>query len=341
MAVRRRSSRARGKADSPIHDAGRHRRRGLARSDRSAVCHVSDGRAIVYRSSPGGLSRLFIRTLDRLEPRPLGDASALVRTPFFSPDSQWVGFFDGPALKKVPVSGSPAVTIGTVNGGGFGASWSDGGSIVFGGRREGTGAATTLMTIPASGGEPKTLETGDPGGDTVDTFPVVLPYSRGVLFRLNDPGRPTSPEGRLMLLDRASGERRELVAAATGADFIAGRIVYADPQGQLYALPFDPSTLKALGPATALAEQVHAPTFGQAMFSAAFSGAIAFLPALEGANPEGDRSLVRVDRQGREEPIAAPPRAYAVTRLSRTARGSRSMSETRATTSGSGPWIAG
>ena len=187
---------------------------------------------------------------------------------------------------------------------------------MFGGRREGTGAATTLMTIPASGGEPKTLETGDPGGDTVDTFPVVLPYSRGVLFRLNDPGRPTSPEGRLMLLDRASGERRELVAAATGADFIAGRIVYADPQGQLYALPFDPSTLKALGPATAVAEQVHVPTVGQAMFSAAFSGAIAFLPALEGANPEGDRSLVRVDRQGREEPIAAPPRAYAVTRLS-------------------------
>ena len=52
------------------------------------------------------------------------------------------------------------------------------------------------------------------------------------------------------------------------------------------------------------------------MFSAASSGAIAFLPALEGASLESGRSLVWVDRQGREEPIAAPPRAYAVARLS-------------------------
>jgi Tol biopolymer transport system component len=92
--------------------------------------------------------------------------------------------------------------------------------------------------------------------------------------------------------------------------------VYADPQGQLYALPFDLATLKALGPATALAERAYVPTIGQAMLSAEFSGAIAFLPALEGANSESARLLVWVDRQGREEPLAAPPRAYAVARLS-------------------------
>jgi serine/threonine-protein kinase len=275
-----------------------------------------DGRAIVYRSSPGGLSRLFIRTLDRLEARPLVEGAGLVRTPFFSPDSQWVGFFDGPALKKVPVSGGPAVTIGTVNGGGFGASWSDDGGIVFGGRREGIGPATTLMTIPASGGEAKNVEAVDRGSDNADTFPVVLPQSRGVLFRMHDTRRGASSEGRLMLLDRATGERRELAAAVSGADFVDGRIVYADPQGHLFALPFDVSTLKVSGPAIALAERIHAPPVGQAMFSAAFSGALAFLPALQGTNPESARSLVWVDRQGREEPIAAPPRAYAVTRLS-------------------------
>jgi serine/threonine-protein kinase len=119
-----------------------------------------------------------------------------------------------------------------------------------------------------------------------------------------------------MLLDRTTGEQRELAAAASAADFVSGRVVYADPQGQLYALPFDLSTLNASGPATALAERVHVPIVGQAMFSAATSGALAFVAALEGTNLESRRSLVWVDRAGREEPVAAPPRAYAVARLS-------------------------
>jgi hypothetical protein len=145
-----------------------------------------DGRAVVFRAQAGGLPRLFIRTLDRLEPRQLGDQSGLLRTPFFSPDSQWVGFFDGPVLEKVPVSGGPPVTIAPVNGGAYGASWSDDGSIVFGGRLTGNGPATRLMMVPSSGGEPKFLETVDHGDDTADRFPVVLPQSRGVLFRMHD-----------------------------------------------------------------------------------------------------------------------------------------------------------
>src|SRR6185436_2550371 len=118
--------------------------------------------------------------------------------------------------------------------------------------------------------------------DSALAFPVMLPQSRGVMFRMHESGRGALSEGRLMLLDRTSGARRELAAAVSGADFVAGRAVYADPQGQLYTLPFDASSLKATGPATALTERVHVPSVGQAMFSAAFSGAIAFLPTLEG-----------------------------------------------------------
>jgi serine/threonine-protein kinase len=245
-----------------------------------------------------------------------GVESPLVRTPFFSPDSQWVGFFEGPALKKVAVSGGAPVTIGRTGGGGFGASWGDDGSIVFGSVGPATTGIPMLMIVPASGGEPKALVPGEPGRAAAQTFPVVLPRSRGVLYRMDEPERGAAAQGRLMLLDRTTGERRELAAEASAADFVPGRVVYADPQGQLYALPFDLSTLNATGPATALAERVHVPVVGQAMFSAATSGALAFVAALEGANLESRRSLVWVDRAGREEPIAAPPRAYAVARLS-------------------------
>jgi serine/threonine-protein kinase len=283
-------------------------------SDRPFVI-APDGRAVVYRATEGGPPRLFIRTLDRLEPRPLVESS-LVRTAFFSPDSQWVGFFEGPELKKVAVSGGAPVTIGQTGGGGFGASWGDDGSIVFGSVGPATTGIPTLMIIPASGGEPKVLTREEPGRAVAQTFPVVLPGSRGVLYRFDEPDRGAAAQGRLMLLDRTTGEQRELAAAASAADFVSGRVVYADPQGQLYALPFDLSTLNATGPATALAERVHVPIVGQAMFSAATSGGLAFVAALEGADLEGRRSLVWVDRAGREEPIAAPPRSYAVARLS-------------------------
>src|SRR5262249_10662587 len=256
-------------------------------------------------------------TLDSLEPRELFQ-SLLVRTPFFSPDSQWVGFFDGPTLRKVRVSGGPAVTICEANaGGGFGASWGDDGTIVFGLRqtlpsnKDATGYPG-LVSVSESGGEPKVLTTFDPEhGEGGQAFPFVLPQSRGVLFRMGSAGRGFSADGRLMVLDRRSGERHEIAPSASAAEFVDGRVVFSDPQGRLHSFPFDLSTLKPSGPATPLADRVHIPSEGQPMFSTAGSGALAFLAAVNGVPEENRRSLVWVTRQGQEEPIAAPARSYA------------------------------
>jgi len=275
-----------------------------------------DGRSVVYRALADGSPRMFIRTLDALEPRQLADTSFL-RSPFFSPDSQWVGFFDGPALRRVSVSGGPPVTIcQTTAGGSLGASWGDDDVIVFGFRPMGS-AGQGLMSVPASGGEPKALVTFDPQrGEGSYAYPFVLPQSRGVLYRMGSPGGGPSAEGRLMVLDRTSGERREIASSAGAAEFVDGHVVFSDPQGRLQSMPFDLSTLKPSGPATPLAERVHVPTVGQPMFSTAVTGALAFLAPLAGADAETLRSLVWVTRQGREEAIAAPSRAYASARLS-------------------------
>src|SRR5262249_10190836 len=155
-------------------------------------------------------------------------------TPVFSPDSQWVAFFDGPALRKVPVSGGPAVTICVTEGAGaFGASWGDDGSIVFAlARPESSSKPAGLMVGPASGGEPKALTTVAPGTGEMHVYPVVLPQSRGVLFTVQTAGRVASGR-QLIVLDRVSGERRELAPAAAGADYVPGRVIYADVQGNL------------------------------------------------------------------------------------------------------------
>ena len=71
-----------------------------------------DGTRLVYVGANG--ASLFVRTLDQLDATPLAGLNAAFG-PFVSPDGQWVGVFDGasaPALKKVAITGGPAVTLG-------------------------------------------------------------------------------------------------------------------------------------------------------------------------------------------------------------------------------------
>ena len=70
-----------------------------------------DGRHLVYRA--GGTrtngSPLMLRAIDQLDARPLADVGNAY-APFFSPDSQWIGFFDTGEIKKVPIAGGPIIT---------------------------------------------------------------------------------------------------------------------------------------------------------------------------------------------------------------------------------------
>ena len=274
-----------------------------------------NGRALVYRGRSGNTPQLFIRGLDVLEPRPLFTGN--VRAPFFSPDGQWVAFFVGSELRKVRVSGGPVTTICRVGSDDGTGSWGDDDSIVFSFLEPSpTTASRGLMVIPASGGEPKVLTTVDSDhGELAHTSPLVLPNSRGVLFKVMLSGRAPW-EGRLMMLDRLTGQRREIAAVGNAAQYTLGHVVYADEQGRLQSMPFDIARLAPSGPTTPLAERVHVPAYGPPFFSVAASGALAFMPAVEDTSPESLRSLVWVNREGREELIGAAPRAYAAARLS-------------------------
>ena len=75
-----------------------------------------DGTRLVYVGANG--ASLFVRTLDQLDATPLTGFNAAFG-PFVSPDGQWIGVFDGasaPALKKVAITGGPAVTLGRPDG---------------------------------------------------------------------------------------------------------------------------------------------------------------------------------------------------------------------------------
>ena len=213
-------------------------------SSKFDVAISPDGRYIAYltgRIGQGG-ARLHVRALDRLGPGTVV-AEGELGSPFFSPDSQQVGFYDrssGAVLKRVSVDGGSVSTIcrlpgasGGNQGAGFvGASWDAAGTIVFASDR-------SLWQVPAVGGEPKQLTAAD---DAV--WPELLPGSQVVLFtKLAQPVEDST----IVALTLATSKLRVVVEGGTSARYLSsGHLVYG-AQGGLWAVPFDAQRLEVTG----------------------------------------------------------------------------------------------
>jgi eukaryotic-like serine/threonine-protein kinase len=277
------------------------------------VALSADGARVAYTA--GDQAQLMVRALDQLDAAPLaGIVNA--RAPFLSPDGRWIGFFDrldeglttSPgvqrgALRKVSVSGGPPITICTVLGASRGASWGPDDSIVF----ATSDLSTGLLRVPASGGEPEVLTTPDTShGERDHYFPFVLPGSRGVLFTMTAAGGSR----QVAVLDFQTGQRKTLIRSGSEAQYVeTGHLVYADG-GALWAVRFDLASLSVRGDPAPILERVL--TLGAADFTISRGGTLVYVPVAAGTS----RSLVWVSRQGAEEPIAAPFRAYVSARLS-------------------------
>jgi serine/threonine-protein kinase len=275
-----------------------------------------DGRQVIYSSRElnpamrlsGTSGTLMVRPLDQLDARA---ASAFGRSPFVSPDGTWIGFFDDNdfSLKKISINGGPVVNIATFVGGPRGASWDESNTIVFA-----TGDPTTgLRRVPAGGGEPILLTTPDVRrGEGDHLFPSVLPGGRGILFTIVEPGRPD--DAQVAVLEPNTGQHRVLIRGGSQAEYLEpGYLVYG-AAGTLRAVRFDLATLQVAGDHLPVVENVMMTPTGTAYFAVSREGTLVYVPATGPLVPP--RSLVWVDRQGREEPTGAPSRAYASARLS-------------------------
>ena len=137
-----------------------------------------DGSRVVYVGNSG--TQLFVRALDALEP--VAVFTGAPRGPFVSPDGQWIGFVDGNAvLKKVAVTGGPAVTLATLDSTPRGATWGPDDTIIFA-----TNSATTgLQRVAAAGGPTTVLTRPDRAqGEADHLWPELLPGGRAVLFTI-------------------------------------------------------------------------------------------------------------------------------------------------------------
>jgi serine/threonine protein kinase len=283
----------------------------LAGLDRPALAISPDGNRMVYVASRGSVQQLYLRSMDSFEAKPiLGTEGAA--GPFFSPDSQWVGFFAESKLKKASINGGAPVTLWDAKEmGPWGAAWGSNDMIVVETGGLGNGQ---LSAVPAAGGTPQPLTTVDSEkGEVRFGWPDFLPGAKAVLFTAS-PNVISWAEARLSLYVPQTGKRRTLNQIGMRPRYArSGHLVYAQG-GSLMAVPFDPGRLELTGtPIPVMDGVMESVANGFAQYSFSDNGTLAYIP---GAIPAAQSKLVWVDRQGTEETLAAPMHSYAWPRVS-------------------------
>ena len=271
-----------------------------------------DGGQLVYWSSgqTTGAPQLTLRPLAQLVGAPLRGGEGGYG-PFVSPEGEWVGFVDSTAriLQKVSIFGGPPVTLTETSTPILGASWGADDQIVFGRVTAG------LFRVSGGGGDAEALTTLDTEqGEIHHVWPFIIPGREAVVFVIASGSMRIS--GQLAVLDLDTGEVTRLGLAGVSPHYVStGHLVYAAEDNSLRAVPFDATSLEVTGNPVPLVEGVSVKPTGAANFSISDNGRLVY--ALGGATGFGaPRSLVWVDREGREEPIAMPPRPYFSARLS-------------------------
>ena len=276
-----------------------------------------DGRQLVFEAAvPGQASVLWLRSLESLTARPLPGTEG-AQFPFWSPDSRFIGFFAGGMLKKVDLSGGPAVALCAAPNG-YGGSWSTEGAIVF--------APTInsgLQRVPDTGGTPVAFTTLLKGKEVAHSWAHWLADGRRFLYTSTD-GEGRHDTIRVASLESPIGE--PLVAADGGAVYVApGSLLYVR-ESTLLQHPFDAARRQLSGEPTLIAEGV-----GAGRFSASNTGVLVYAASAS----EVRRRLVWVDRDREVTPLKLPPGLYRIRPCRPTDASSRSSCVTQpAATSG-------
>jgi serine/threonine-protein kinase len=272
------------------------------------VAISSDGSKVAYpaRGSSTEGQPIYVRWSDQDQPKAL--PGVLGAVPFFSPDGQWVGYWQGRTrtIRKVALSGGAPIVLASVDSV-SGVTWGEDGNIVW--------AWFNLFSMPASGGTPKTLLTVDiDKGERFFRHPQYLPGSKAILFTIGTADIEGYEDARIALLDLTTGKYKTLVEGGSMPRFsTTGHLVYARG-GSLYAVAFDVRKLAVTGQPFPVLEGVFSSrNTGMADFSISANGDLAYIP---GPTEAGRRRLVWVDRQGGAQPFDLPSRSYLHPRLS-------------------------
>ncbi len=256
-----------------------------------------DGSQLVFAARSGSRAQLFVRRMSDFSVRALEGTEGAI-APFFSPNGEAVGFFAGPALKRVSLADGQVRILSPNMVDAWGGAWLPDGNLVISRRR-----ATQLLVLGSNGDSLRAFQC------SICSLPEPLPDGRRAIVK----GRTG-----LHIIDLTSGRDTPLLRweARNGQELLRGtmarldddgHLVYVGPGGQLFAAPFDAKRGTVTGPSVSVAEGVRVESGrGAAQFALAGSGVLAWAPGA--VTSEG--VLVRADRTGRLDTLPAPPANY-------------------------------
>lgn len=260
-----------------------------------------DGRRLAFTArDPNGRTYLWVRSLDTLGSQKMTETEG-ASYPFWSPDSDYIGYFTETQLKKIRASGSPPQVICDVRIG-RGGSWSPGGTILF------AQANSAVFRVSSAGGQPKSVTKLDSAlKDAAHYWPHLLPGSLRFLFtRISS--RPDVRGIWVASLNEPQDARR-LTADQSEAAFASGHLLFVR-DGALIARPFDAARSELTGESVPIADKVTS-SVGSATAKAGFSvsqnGVLVLGTGV--SNAELSR-LTWFDRSGRRLGSIGPPGQY-------------------------------
>jgi eukaryotic-like serine/threonine-protein kinase len=217
-----------------------------------------DGRKLVFAGIENGEQKLWIRSMDSLEARPLEGATLMRAAPmFWSPDSRFVAIEADNKLKKMDVSGGPPEDVCDLPSGSdvVGGTWNGNNVILFG--ETGNG----IMRVSAAGGTPVPVTALDRARkDRIHGYPLFLPDGNHFLYirwagsdlGVYSGSLDTKPDRQNANLLFKTGSSISYVPTANSGK---GRILFVR-DGTLYAQTFNQGRLATEGEPQPIQQQV-------------------------------------------------------------------------------------
>jgi eukaryotic-like serine/threonine-protein kinase len=274
-----------------------------------------DGAYVAYTPLGGPVS---LRRMDGLEPLRLEGSKTpgFPRAPVFSPHGDFLSYIEGDAiysskrqLQKAALSGGAPTTLFDYDMFHRG-DWSDDGWIYWTAQYPGG-----IVRIRDSGGavEPITV-LDEHKAERSHRFAHLLPDGQAIMYTVASGDVDTYDDARIELFDLRTKQKKTLLTGGTSAVYSpSGHIVYARA-GKLLAAPFDLGRREVTGGSfEVLGGVLMSTNTGAADFALSRRGDLVYVP---GAVEGGRRTLVWVDRSGKQEPMSLPPASYLYPRIS-------------------------
>jgi Tol biopolymer transport system component len=257
-----------------------------------------DGTHVVFSAITEGKTQLYVRPMDSLIPQPLPGTED-GNFPFWSPDSRSVAFFANGKLRRMDISGGPAVNLCDAPIG-RGGSWGKSGVILFA-----PNFGSALFQVPESGGTPVAVTKLD-AKYTTHRWPWFLPDGRHFLYLAANHNAPESPDTGVFLGSLDGKESRLVVLARSNALYVSGLLLFVRDNA-LMAQAFDASSGQLQGEPAVLTDSVQVDSsVWRGTFTASQNGTLIYAPSVGSLGT----ALSWLDRGGKPVGTTGAPDSY-------------------------------